>query len=86
MWACNTSLGLQICVASMKCPQLLPVMQHMYQSASLLVYTNSSQVSNRKDNKNAVHFLVEKEKENEIDQHLINKSQKEKDFKLVKRT
>ncbi len=28
MWACNTSLGLQICVASMKCPQLLPVMQY----------------------------------------------------------
>jgi hypothetical protein len=50
------------------------------------VYTNSSQVSNRKDNKNAVHFLLEEEKENEIDEHLINKSQKEKDFKLDKRT
>jgi hypothetical protein len=35
-------------------------------------------VSNRKDNKNAVHFLVEEEKENEIDEHLINKSQKER--------
>jgi hypothetical protein len=43
-------------------------------------------VSNTKDNKNAVHFLLEEEKENEIDQHLINKSQKEKDFKLDKRT